>query len=265
MLLLVSIVSVVIAGAIGYVSGTTSLRNAEFQRLTQLLESRAREIRTFYTEVTDAASIVTHGTQTISAVNEFSKAFNELQATPLPPGAQGAVAYYYSTVFGPTLAERTGQPVDASLFQPTSNAATYLQNEYTVPAKGDDEAAIKVVSAGDPSAWSAVNARYQPFFADLTQRFKFEDAMILDTQGNVVYTAYKGADLGTNVTNGPYSTTVLADTYRKTLQATSVDQTFISDFERYAPSFGRPTQWVLSPIGRDGAISGVLALQLSLD
>ena len=265
MLLAVSIVSVVIAGAIGYVSGTTSLRNAEFQRLTQLRESRAREITEFYTKVADAASIVTHGTQTIAAANEFSKAFNDLQTTPLPPGAEQSVAKYYSTVFGPALAQRTGQPVDASLFQPTSNAATYLQNAYTVPAQGDSDAAIKVNTAGDPSAWSAVNARYQPFFADLTQRFNFEDAMILDTQGNVVYTAYKGVDLGTNVSRGPYSTTVLARTYREALQATSVDQTFISDFERYAPSFGRPTQWVLSPIGRDGSIAGVLALQLSLD
>jgi class 3 adenylate cyclase len=265
MLLAVSIVSVVIAGAIGYVSGTTSLRNAEFQRLTQLRESRAREITEFYADISDAASIVTHGTQSITAVNEFTKAFTELQTTPLPPGAEQAVAKYYSTVFGPALAQRTGQPVDASLFQPTSNAAKYLQALYTVPAQGDSDVAIKVDSAGDPSAWSAVNARYQPFFADLTQRFDFEDAMILDTQGNVVYSAYKGVDLGTNVNSGPYSTTVLATTYRKALQATSVDQTFISDFERYAPSFGRPTQWVLSPIGRDGTIGGVLALQLSLD
>ncbi|AQT82817.1 hypothetical protein B1R94_14040 [Mycolicibacterium litorale] len=265
MLLAVSIISVVIAGAIGYVSGTTSLRNAEYQRLTQLRESRTREITSFYTDITDAASIVTHGTQSIAAVNEFTKAFNELQTTPLPPDAEQAVAKYYSTVFGPTLAERTGQPVDASLFKPTSNAATYLQYEYTVPARGDFDASLKMVSASDPSAWSAVNARYQPFFADLTQRFKFEDAMILDTAGNVVYTAYKGVDLGANITTGPYSTTALAGAYREALQATSVDQTFISDFERYVPSYGKPTQWVLSPIGRDGVIAGVLALQLSLD
>ncbi len=265
MLLIVSVISVLIAGLIGYVSGTTSLRNAEYQRLTQLRESRAREITSFYADITDAASIVTHGTQTIAAVNEFSKAFNELQTTPLPPEARPAVDKYYSTVFGPTLADRTGQPVDASLFMPTSNAATYLQYEYTVPARGDFDASVKVSSAGDPSAWSAVNARYQPFFADLTQRFKFDDAMMLDTQGNVVYSAYKGVDLGANITSGLFSTTALAATYRKALQATSVDQTFISDFERYAPSYGRPTQWVLSPIGRDGTIAGVLALQLSLD
>lgn len=265
MLLTVSVVSVLTAGAVGYVSGTTSLRNAEYQRLTQLRESRAREITSFYTGITDAASIVTHGTQSIAAVNEFSRAFAELQQTPLPPGAEQAVSKYYETIFGPALAKRTGQDVDASLFKPTSNAQTYLQYEYTVPAQGNFDASIKVLSAGDASAWSATDARYQPFFADLTKRFSFDDAMMLDTQGNIVYTAYKGIDLGANVFRAPYNSTLLAETYRQALQATSVDQTFVTDFERYAPANGRPTQWVLSPIGRDGVIAGVLALQLSLD
>jgi hypothetical protein len=44
----VSVTSVLVAGVIGYISGTTSLRNAEYQRLTQLRESRAREIIAFY-------------------------------------------------------------------------------------------------------------------------------------------------------------------------------------------------------------------------
>lgn len=89
--------------------------------------------------------------------------------------------------------------------------------------------------------------------------------MILNTTGDVVYTAYKGTDLGTNLLTGPYKTTELAETYRQSVQAVSVDETFLSDFERYAPSYGKPTPWVLTPIGSGGVITGVLALQLSLD
>ncbi len=60
-LLLVSVVSVLVAGSIGYVSGTESLRSAEFKRMTQLRESRAREITNYFGTVRNAASIVTHG------------------------------------------------------------------------------------------------------------------------------------------------------------------------------------------------------------
>lgn len=264
-LLLVSVVSVLIAGSIGYVSGTDSLRDAEFQRMTQLRESRAREITQFFRTTTDAASIVTHGSTTEAAMREFSGGFADLNATPPTPQARSAVSRYYETVFAPALAERTGTPADPRLFEPTANAAVYLQDRYTVAAKGDFDAALAMTSANDPSAWSATNARYQQFFADLTTRFGFEDSMLIDTGGNVVYTAFKGADLGTNLLNGPYRASLLADGYRQALQATSVDQTFVTDFERYPPSYDRPTLWVLSPIGSDGAIAGVLALQVSLD
>ncbi|TPG28178.1 adenylate/guanylate cyclase domain-containing protein [Mycobacterium hodleri] len=265
MLLTVSVISVLIAGAIGYVSGTNSLRTTEYQRLTQLRESRAREITAYYRSITNGASIVTHGATAVGASRDFNAAFAELQTAPLPAGAQAAVSNYYQTIFGPQLAKATGKDVDATLFEPTSNAAIYLQNAYTVPAQGDFDAALKVNATGDPSAWSAANARYQPFFADLTSRFGFEDSLILNTTGDVVYSAYKGTDLGTNLLTGPYKTTKLADTYREAVQAVSVDETFVSDFERYAPSYGKPTPWVLTPIGSGGVITGVLALQLSID
>lgn len=264
-LLIVSVVSVLIAGSIGYVSGTNSLRAAEFNRMTQLRESRAREITQYFRTVTDAASIVTHGQTTVNAAREYSAAFAELNADPPTPAARQAVSRYYENVFAPALGERTGEPADPTLFEPTGNAAIYLQDAYTVAADGDFDAALKVATAGDPSAWSAVNARYQGFFADLTTRFGFEDTLLIDTSGNVVFTAFKGADLGTNLFTGPYKTSLLASGYRDALQATSVDQTFLTDFERYPPSYDKPTPWVLSPIGNDGVIIGVLALQLPLD
>lgn len=262
MLLTVSVVSVLIAGLIGYISGTNSLRTAEYQRLTQLRESRAREITAFYDGITNAATVLTHSSATNTAVRDFAAAFKELQKAPLPPGATEAVANYYATVFGPELAKGTGHDADPGLFKPTSNAQTYLQSLYTAPAKGDFAAAAKVLSAGDPSQWSAHNARYQPFFADFAQRFGFDDVLLLDTEGNVVYTTYKGVDLGANVLGGSYRATKLADAYRQAMRATSVDEVIMTDFQDYAPAYGVPTPWVLTPIGDANGIAGVLALQL---
>lgn len=265
MLLAVSVGSLLIAGVIGYISGTSSLRNAEYQRLTQLRESRAREITAYYKSITDAASIVTHSATAINAARDFSAAFAGLQHVPLPGGAKSAVSNYYADVFGPDLSKATGKPVDPTLFEPTSNAAIYLQSRYTATAKTDGDQPVPVNFVADPNAWSAAGARFQPFFTDLTTRFGFKDALIIDTTGNVVYTARQGIDLGTNLLDGPFKTTKLADGFRQAVQAISVDQTFVTDFERYAPALGKPVPWVLSPIGGDGVIGGVLALQLNLD
>ena len=58
MLLTVSAVSVIVSGAIGYTSGTNSLRNAEYQRLTQLRESRQREMHNYFENISDAATVL---------------------------------------------------------------------------------------------------------------------------------------------------------------------------------------------------------------
>ena len=78
----------------------------------------------------------------------------------------------------------------------------------------------------------------------------------------MVYSAAKGVDLGANILGGQYQTTKLADAYRKAMRATSVDDVIMTDFEHYAPAYGIPTPWVLTPIGDAGGIHGVLALQL---
>ena len=263
MLLVVSVLSVLVAGVLGYVSGTDSLREAEYQRLTQLRESRHREISNYYEGISDAATVLTHSSATINAVQDFAGAFAELQKTPLPPGAAEAVSKYYETVFGPELEKGLGTKADPELYKPASNAETYLQNLYTVPAQGDFNRAIAMAKTGDPSEWAKLNEQYKPFFADFVERFDFDDVLLLDTAGNIVYTAYKGVELGANVLEAPYTTTDLADAYRKVMRATSVDEVIFTDYENYAPSYGAPTPWVVTPIGDAGGIHGALALQLS--
>lgn len=265
MLLAVSVLSVLVAGVIGYVSGTNSLRAAEYQRLIQLRESRDREITAFYNGVVNAATVLTHSAATVNAVKDFTGAFADLQTTPLPPGARESVDRYYATVFDPALEKGTAGKVDAGLFRPTSNAQTYLQSLYTVPAKGDFDASVKIQSAGDQSQWTKLNERYQPFFSDFAMRFGFDDAMLLDTDGNVVYSTFKQIDLGANVLGAQYKATNLADAYRQAMRSNSVDEVFLTDFQPYAPAYGKPTPWILTPVGDGGGIYGVLALQLSVD
>jgi class 3 adenylate cyclase len=263
MLLAVSIISVLVAGVIGYTNGTTSLRNAEYRRLVQLRESRDREITAFYGGIIDAATLLTNTTSTFDAMKGFAGAFADLQKTPLPPGAKEAVDNYYATVFDPALQNGSGQEADGALFRPTSNAQTYLQALYVVPAKG--EASVKILDPGDPSEWTKLNQRYQPLLTDFASRFDFDDAMMIDTDGNVVYSNYNQIDLGANLLSGPLKGTKLADAYRQALNASSVDDIIMTDFEDYAPAYGRPTPWVVTPIGDANGIIGVLALQLSTD
>ena len=135
MLLTVSVLSVLVAGVIGYLSGTSSMRNAEYQRLTQLRESRARAITDAMKSITDSAAILTHSSSTTTAVRDFSAAFNDLQKAPLPPERREAVAKYYADVFGPALAKNTGEEGRPDAVQADLECPDLPQDLYMVPAR----------------------------------------------------------------------------------------------------------------------------------
>ncbi|MDF2826326.1 MAG: family 3 adenylate cyclase, partial [Mycobacterium sp.] len=145
---------------------------------------------------------------------------------------------------------------------PRGNAELYLQANYTAPFT-DWDLAIRNDDARDGSAWSAANSRFNDFFREIVTRFEFEDALLLDTRGNVVYSAYKGVDLGSNIYTGPYRGGELGDAYDAAIRSTSVDYVGITDFGYYAPA-DEPTAWMVAPVGPQGSIRGVLALQFPI-
>jgi len=264
MLLVVSILSALTAGLIGYRNGTNTLRAAAFERLTVLRESRAREITTLFTTLENAAGIYAEGETAAAALGAMSAGFEELGDSEPTEQMVGAVTRYYSDVFVPRLAENTGTEWDVDGFIPTEPAQVYLQAAYTAPHADFDEA-IAVDDAGDGSAWSVAHARFHPFFRDLVERFSYEDLFLVDPEGNVVYSAFKGVDLGTNVLDGPFAGGPLEDAYTQAMRSNQPGQAHFSDFAFDQPSLGAPAAFVASAIGRDGPVQGVLVVQLPVD
>lgn len=262
MLLAVSVLSAAVVGFIGYRSGTDSLRQSAFDRLTEVRESRTSAITDLFTRIRGESVVLTRGTTAVEAITEFDAAFGELNARPVDPADRSAVNAWYTDAFAPKLAESTGEPADPQTFEPTSPAQTYLQAKYTVPAGDDYDAALAVDDAKDGSAWSAANAKFQDYFRQSVNQLGFDDALLLNTSGDVVYSAYKSSDLGTNVLTGPLNESNLSTAYRAAMRATSPDFVDLTDFEFYAPYYGQPVAWAVSPIARDGVTIGVLALQL---
>ena len=158
--------------------------------------------------------------------------------------------------------EQTGSRLSVDALLPTSNTQKYLHAFYTAPF-ADSDKSIRLDDARDGSAWSAANARYNDFFREIVLRFEFEDALLLDTRGNVVYSAYKGVDLGTNILTGPYREGKLRDVYQKALASNAVDYVGVTDFGDYQPA-DEPTAWMVSPVGPQGRVEGVLALQFPI-
>ncbi|MCF6388500.1 HAMP domain-containing protein [Mycobacterium sp. MBM] len=262
MLVLCTILAASVVGAIAFQVGRTSLRTAVFNRLIEVREAQARSLDNEFQNFKNSLVVYTRGTTTSDALTAFTDGFDQLaDATVDPPQWRGVLDYY--NTFITQTAQQSGTELDAAALLPTSNAQRYLQANYTVRLPTSD-AAVAMDDARDGSQWSAANARYQGFFREIVTRFGFQDALLLDDRGDVVYSAYKGVDLGTNIVTGPYSGSKLQAAYQKAMSANTVDYVGLTDFEFYQPAQMQPTAWMVAPIAPNGKSEGVLALQFPI-
>lgn len=260
MLVLCTIIAATVVGVIGFRAGRASLRDSVLNRLTELRQSQSRELKDQLSDLKNSMIIYARGAHTQGALAEFTAGFDALADKPISPAQSQSITDYYTNTFLKEVQQASGAKLNVDQLLPRDSAQRYLQANYTAVRK-DDDTAVKVDDAHDGSTWSAANARYQDFFRQIVTRFEFQDALLLDNRGNVVYTAYKDVDLGTNILTGPYSGSKLRGAYEKALSANSVDYVGITDFEIYQPAENQPTAWMITPIVTAGRAMGALALQ----
>lgn len=263
MLLLTSITSSVVVGVIGFVNGRDSLRDAAFNSLIEVRDSRSREVVSLFESIRNTLVLSSRGETAKEAMVAFTEAYAELEEIELSEQDDAVVADWFAADFAPRLAEATGDAVDPAAFEPTDDAARYLALHYTVPP-ADFDAAIEVEDAGDGSAWTEAHVTYHDYFRRMIELFGYEDVLLINTEGRIVYSAYKGVDLGGDLDTGYLRTTNLAAAYRSAMSANVVDRVALADFAAYPPSLQLPAAWAVAPVSLNGLIIGAIAIELPI-
>lgn len=262
MLVLCTILAAVVVGGIAFQTGRNSLRAAAFDGLTEVRESQKRALTAQLTDLKNALVTYTHGQMTQGALREFTAGFDQLSNATITPEMQKSIVDYYN-FFANQTEKDSGTRLDVGALLPTSNAERYLQANYTAKLPNDD-LAIAMDDERDGSTWSAANAKFHGFYREIVSRFAFEDALLIDARGNVVYSTYKNTDLGTNILTGPYNGSKLRDAYLEAMSSNKADRVAFTDFEFYEPANMAPTAWMVAPIPATGKSEGVLALQFPI-
>lgn len=263
MMVLCSMLASAVIGGIAFHAGRTSIREAVFNRLTEVRESQTRALTAQVNDLRNSLIIYTQGGVALNALEAFTAGFDQLNNASVSPAQWQSITDYYSKTFVKQVEQYSGTKLDAGALLPATPAERYLQANYTALRQNDD-VAITIDDAHDGSQWSAANARYQNFFRQIVTRFEFEDALLIDGRGNVVYSAYKDVDLGTNIIDGPYAGSKLHEAYLKAMSANAVNYVGFTDFELYQPAEMQPTAWMVAPLVKDGRTEGVLALQFPI-
>ncbi|MDH5328218.1 MAG: PAS domain S-box protein [Gammaproteobacteria bacterium] len=95
----------------------------------------------------------------------------------------------------------------------------------------------------------------------IVDRYGYHDILILDTAGNIIFTASKEKYSRTNLNTGTYRNTELSRVVEKTLRDGTVE---ISQFNYYEPS-KKSASFISAPVFKEKQLIGVVAAQLNQD
>jgi len=268
MLLAVSLLSSVIVGAIGFINGRQSLHNSAVDQLITIRSMRGAEITNALETAKRDASLQSRNLSAQNLSTAINEGFSDLQQQDPDAGERDELETYYRDVFVPKLESRTGEEYGDGAFIPQSVAGQHLQARFTTQNQdfdADYDTLLNDNDPGDGSTYGVASERYGDYFTRLVEEAGYEDALLMNVDGDVVFSAYKGPELGTNLLTGPYRDTVLASAYADAIATNSVNTVVLTDFERWIPSLNIPTMWVISPVGNSSRITGAIAFQVSID
>ena len=266
MLLSVCISSIMAIAYVGYDNGRQALNNSIQNQLVSLRELHAFEIESYFEKVRSQVQTISEVGSVVDAVKEFKTAYQELDSQPIQITWNDRLKEFYNEKFLPKLENNTeGNPLLYSYF-PQNPAARYLQYHYLVANSNPTGERDFLNSANDGSAYSRVHSRIQPIYRNFVERFNYYDMFLIDAEtGNILYTVEKETDFATNIFNGPYASSSLAEVVEKASKGRNRDFVAISDFEPYSASYGTPAAFIASPVFDGSKLIGVLAFQLSID
>ena len=106
MLLVTSILSAAVVGAIGYQSGRSSLRASVFDALTEIRQSQTRQLQAEVTDLQNSLIVFTRGSTATGAIEAFTAGFDQLNNATITPAQQQSIVDYYTKEFAPAENDR---------------------------------------------------------------------------------------------------------------------------------------------------------------
>lgn len=257
---LVALVSVVVTAVVGLNQGRDLANQGIRDRLSAIGATRAQEVERHVEGIERAVVGQAISPRSAVAIGELSQLYRDLADEPLARSARNSVDSYYREVVAPELSVARDRPVNPSSLIPLGDAALALQAEYVVP---DEHPDIHTDSIPD---WSEISQPLDDAFREFVLQLGVDDFYLITPDEHiVVYSATKAIDFGTSLSSGPHSGSGLAALIATLSEDPTDGVAMLRDFAPYAPAGDRPAAFVASPVFRDGALAGYVAVRFGPD
>jgi len=269
-LLLVALLTGLPIAYLGYRNGREAIEKSVVDQLVGQRRTRGQQALRMLETMKKQVVTLSANHEVIDALTQFKQAFDDLRKQPaeklLDASQEAELNKFYKSVIMPGLAANSeATPLLASVY-PTDPVTQYLQFQYIAQTEPPYLRKEVVTTSGDGSEYDRVHRDYHPNLAAFAREFGFEDLMLADLDGNLVYTSQKTIEFGTNLSKGPYTDTNLGDLFRRARRLQERDAYEFVDFDRYKPNLNIPSAFVGSPVfSRDARLIGILIFQFPIE
>lgn len=243
-----------------------------YDKLQATRSTKAIEVERYFATVRNQLAALTDNLMVIHAMEDFSRAAQDLHE--ISPAQRAKLAAYYQQDFFSQYRKHNPDAKQADiapLLNQLDGTAMALQyryiaaNEHSLGNKALMNATAGKNRGAVAASYDDYHQQYHPYLRKAQHHFGLSDLLLVEPiHGRVVYSVSKRLDFGTRLTEGPWAHTGLAQAYQQGLHQTQ-DIPTITDFSPYTPSYNLQAMFASIPIYSKGKLLGVLVAQLSVD
>lgn len=118
----------------------------------------------------------------------------------------------------------------------------------------------------DNSLYTSVHINSHPLLANMIDTDSYYDLFLVNPQGELLYSVQKEDDFASNLLNGKWDSTNLADLFRRINSTPQAGKIHISDFTPYQPSDNKPASFIGTAVfDKSNRYLGAIILQLPIE
>jgi len=221
-----ALVSALATGMIAYSKTSNSMEMLAKENLKSLLASRKSALSQYFDTINHQVSFHAKSPLIISSLTEFGVAWKALNS---PPNEHLQRLYVH-------------------------------QNPYPKGKRSEFS------TASDQSIYSLVHQNNHPLLNNMIDTDSYYDLFLVNPSGELLYSVQKEADFASNLLNGTWKSTNLAQLFNRINHSPEAGKVYISDFSPYQPSDNKPASFIgTSVFNQDNQYLGAVILQLPIE
>ena len=270
---LLIVASIVLSAVLSVTSTNKATKALDFQteqRFAGFRDVKKEQIENYFKSIERQVVTYSNSTMTRQAAKDFKIAFNDYtneRKAPIQSSEKSQLKKYYTEQFGmkyQTLNPETTLSV-SNLYSKLDNQGVTLQYDLIAGNPSPLGSKDALTDLNNDTTYAKHHSLYHPVYQQYLNEFGYYDIFIVDIEsGNIVYSVFKELDFATSLVDGVYANSGIGKVF-KAAKTIANNETVVTDFEAYTPSYEAAASFIASPIFDEGKAIAVLIFQMPVD